>query len=90
MSSVRGVAEQQIGEVTGLNVKGERVATLEGVRIQGIHSSGYKLTDYQQYTSLHAETVRLDGWNKYVIGFGVGTVLLGIGGVCFSPPLVLV
>lgn len=85
MSEADCAAEQQIGETMG-----ERVATLEGVRIQGIHLSGYKLTGYQQYTSLRAETARLDGWNKYVIGFGVGTVLLGIGGVCFPLPLVLV
>ncbi|KAH8153007.1 uncharacterized protein LAJ45_02594 [Morchella importuna] len=35
-------------------------------------------------SSLHGETVRLDGWNKYVIAFGVGTVLLGIGGAFFK------
>ena len=65
--------EQQIGEVTVLNMMGERVAKLERVRIQGIHLSGYKLTDYQQYTSLRAESVCLDGWNKFI---GFGTVLL--------------
>lgn len=72
--------------ITGLNVMGERVATLEGVRIQVIHSSGYQLTDYQQYISLHSETVRLDSWNKYLIGFGAGTVLPWYWGSMFFAP----
>lgn len=89
-SSEVGAGGEQSSEMTGSNVMGERVAKLEGVRIQNIHLSGYKLTGYQKCSSLHGETVRLDGWNKYVIAFGVGTVLLGIGGVCFSPPLMSV
>lgn len=73
--------------ITGLNVMGERVATLEGVRtcIQGIHSSGNKLTDYQQYISLHSETVRLDSWNKYLIGLRLELCFSVLGQYVFRP-----
>jgi hypothetical protein len=49
-----------------------------------------KLTGYQDCAGLNKATTRIDGWIKYIIAFGVGTVGLGIIGVRFSAPLVLV
>ena len=69
-----------------------QVWKLNEVRIQNINirSLGHRLTCYQEVSGLRREITRLDDFNEYVIAFGVGTVLVGICGVCFSPTQVLV
>ncbi|KAF8436710.1 hypothetical protein BGX38DRAFT_1213677 [Terfezia claveryi] len=75
-STVQQRVPNEAGEVT------ENPQGVEPATNNGLNKEIWKLNG--EVSGFQKEITRLDGWNKYIIAFGVGTVLVGIGGTFFK------